>query len=77
MLKLLCQELQIIPENCETILRTLHHKEWNDIEDGLQMQCAKEADLDYIITQNLKDFSTSEINAVNEESFCKIISLGI
>lgn len=41
------------------------------------MQCAKEADLDYIITQNLKDFSTSEINAVNEESFCKIISLGI
>ncbi len=77
LLKLLCQELQIIPENCETILRTLHHKEWNDIEDGLQMQCAKEADLDYIITQNLKDFSTSEINAVNEESFCKIISLGI
>ena len=70
---ILCSELEIIPENSETILKTLRHTEWKDIEDGLQMQCAKEANVDYIVTQNLKDFSTSEIKAVNEEFFCKII----
>ncbi len=73
LLGLLCSELEIIPENSETILKTLRHTEWKDIEDGLQMQCAKEANVDYIVTQNLKDFSTSEIKAVNEEFFCKII----
>ena len=77
LLKLLCEELQIIRENCETILRTLQHKEWNDIEDGLQMQCAEEMNLDYIITQNLKDFATSKVNAINEASFCKMLSMGI
>ena len=77
LLKLLCEELQIIPENCETILRTLQHKEWNDIEDGLQMQCAEEMNLDYIITQNLKDFATSKVNAINEASFWKMLSMGI
>lgn len=73
LLELLCQGLEIIPENCEIILCTLRNKNWNDLEDGLQMQCAKEANVNYIITQNLKDFSTSEIQAINEESFCNLI----
>ena len=73
LLELLCEGLKVIPENSETILCTLRHKEWKDIEDGLQMQCAKEVNVDYIVTQNLKDFLTSEIKAVNEESFLRII----
>lgn len=37
------------------------------------MQCAKKAGLDYIITQNLKDFQRSDVEAVNEEKFCEMI----
>lgn len=74
LLKLLCEGMSIIPENCQTILRALNRKEWQDLEDALQMQCAKEVGVEYIVTQNLKDFQTSEVKAVCEEEFCRIIS---
>lgn len=74
LLKLLCEGMSIIPENCQTILRALNRKEWQDLEDALQMQCAKEVGVEYIVTQNLKDFQTSEVKAVCEEEFYRIIS---
>lgn len=55
------------------ILSVLHREEWRDLEDGLQMQCAKNEEVDYIITQNLKDFRHSEIRALSEKQFCEII----
>lgn len=73
LLCLLCENFHVIPENKETILRVLHCQEWKDLEDGLQMQCAKEEGVNYIVTQNLKDFWTSEIEVVDEEKFCRII----
>lgn len=75
LLQLLCESMNVLPENKETILRALRHKEWQDIEDALQMQCAKEAVVDFIVTQNLKDFSTSEVQAISEEAFCKLIDV--
>lgn len=66
--------MNVIPESRQTLLYALRRKEWQDIEDALQMQCAKEAGVDYIVTQNLKDFRTSEIKAIDEEDFCKLIS---
>lgn len=74
LLCLLCENMQVIPEDGETILEVLHHKEWKDLEDGLQMQSAKNAGLHYIVTQNLKDFQKSEVEAVSEERFCEMIS---
>lgn len=74
LLKFLCEGMSVIPETCQTILRALNRKEWQDLEDALQMQCAKEADVEYIVTQNLKDFQTSEVKAVCEEEFCEMIS---
>lgn len=73
LLQLLCESMRVIPEDQQTILRALNRKDWQDIEDALQMQCAKEAEVEYIVTQNLKDFSTSEINAISEEELCEII----
>lgn len=73
LLKLLCEGMSIIPENCQTILRALNRKEWQDLEDALQMQCAKEVGVEYIVTQNLKDFQISEVKAVCEEEFCMMI----
>lgn len=77
LLCLLCESMQVIPEDRETILEVLKHKEWKDLEDGLQMQCAKKEGLHYIVTQNLKDFQMSEVEAVSEESFCEMMGRDI
>lgn len=74
LLQLLCESMNVIPEDCQTILRALNRGEWQDIEDALQMQCAEEAGVEYIITQNLKDFSTSEVDAISEAEFCRMIN---
>ena len=67
----------MVPEDKDMILEVLGRDEWRDLEDGLQMQCAKEAGADYVVTQNLKDFQKSEIEAVSEEHFCEILKSGV
>lgn len=74
LLQLLCEGMNVIPEGQQTILEALRREQWRDLEDALQMQCAKEANVEYIITQNLKDFRTSEIEALCEEKFCEMIN---
>ena len=46
-------------------------KEFFDLEDGLQMKCAENAVLDYIVTENLKDFRNSKIPAISIEEVLK------
>ena len=77
LLRLLCGGLHVVPEDKDMILEVLGRDEWRDLEDGLQMQCAKEAGADYVVTQNLKDFQKSEIEAVSEEHFCEILKSGV
>lgn len=55
------------------ILEILSSDGYRDLEDGLQMKCAKAAEVDYVVTQNLKDFQKSVIEAVSEERFCEIL----
>ena len=74
LLQLLCEGMNVVPESQQIILRALRRKEWRDLEDALQMQCAKEAGVEYIITQTLKDFRTSEIEAICEEKFCEMLN---
>lgn len=74
LLQLLCEGMSVVPETQQVILRALNREEWRDIEDALQMQCAKEAGVEYIVTQNLKDFQTSDVKAICEEKCCEIIS---
>lgn len=64
LLLLLCEFLHIITENKEMIVTALKHEKWKDLEDGLQMQCAAEKNLDYIVTRNIKDFTDSKIKAI-------------
>ena len=68
-LLLLCRYFHIVPEDSNTISEALENAEWQDLEDGLQMQCAWNEKLDFIITRNIKDFSTSLVPAVLPKEF--------
>ncbi len=46
LLLLLCEHLQIIPEDKNAIRQVLECEKWRDLEDGLQMQCAANEKLD-------------------------------
>ena len=45
-----------------------------DLEDGLQMACAKKYGLDYIITRNVKDFTNSAVQAIEPQEFLQLLN---
>ncbi len=61
----------ILTENRDLFLESLNDPAFFDLEDGLQMKCAENADLDYIVTENLKDFKNSKIPAISIEEALK------
>lgn len=54
----------ILTEGKERFLDALADENFFDLEDGLQMKCAENASLDYIVTENLKDFADSKVKAI-------------
>ena len=40
-----------------------------DLEDGLQIQCATKSGLDYIVTRNIDDFKNSSVPAILPSDF--------
>jgi len=46
---------------------------WSDFEDSVQYSVALSGDMDYIITRNVKDFSSSEVPAMTPEDFCEML----
>jgi len=69
LLMLLCNTMDIISEDKESIKAVLSKEAWNDLEDGLQMQCASDMNLDYIVTRNIKDFKESDVLPILPEQF--------
>ncbi|EKV56949.1 PIN domain-containing protein [Brachyspira hampsonii] len=63
----------IIPIDDKKINLVLIDKDCKDIEDGLQIECAKEYDLDYIVTRNTSDFFNSKIKAIEHNIFITLI----
>ena len=46
------------------LLSGLQNEDFADFEDCLQMECAKAYNAGYIVTRNLADFKTSEVQAI-------------
>ena len=63
-LLLIASTFQIIAENSDDFLAVLNAENFFDLEDALQMRCAENAKLDYIVTENLKDFKTAKVPAL-------------
>ena len=48
--------------------------EWEDFEDSVQYIVGDNLSVDYIVTRNTKDFTSSSIPAVTPEQLIKIIT---
>ena len=74
LLQLLLSRNEIISETPQDIRLFIENKKWSDLEDGLQMQCAANYKLDYIITRNLSDFASSPVPAIAPQDFLQLKS---
>ncbi len=55
------------------ISSALRRKEFSDMEDCLQDECADTCGAEYIITRNIKDFDQSTVKAILPEDFVKMM----
>ena len=65
---------KVEPIDTAKISRALLNKNFKDFEDCLQVECAKAANVDYIITRDKTDFAESEISCVTPNEFCCMFS---
>lgn len=68
-LKAICEIFTVVAASQVDILEAIQDELFLDFEDCLQEKCAKCAEVDYIITCNVKDFEHAEIPAVTPEDF--------
>lgn len=70
----LVNNFTILTESNQIFRQALLIPELADLEDCLQMQCADEAFLDFIVTENINDFKNSQVKAINAQEFLKVIA---
>lgn len=75
LLRFIVSKLNVIPEEKEDFEKVLLIDELDDLEDGLQMQCAKKANLDYILTENISDFADSSVSAILTVDFLHLVNI--
>ena len=69
----LCRSISIVETGHEAIFNALANNDFDDIEDCLQMECAKAVNADYIVTRNTQDYIRSEIPAILPEDLLKTL----
>lgn len=67
----LCRHFSIVTETGGMVKSVIDRRNWDDIEDGLQMQCAIEEGVDYIITRNTDDYTASEVPVLEPQDYCR------
>jgi len=74
MLLELCEFIEVAGIQRNEIINALTNYDFDDIEDRLQVECAKIVNADYIVTRDINDFSASQIPAILPEDFLQKIS---
>lgn len=54
------------------LLSALQNEDFSDFEDCLQMECAKAYNAEYIVTRNLSDYKTSEIQVILPRDYLEL-----
>jgi predicted nucleic acid-binding protein len=73
MLRSLCVFLDIVDLDKSKYIQALENENFKDFEDSLQLECAKAANADYIVTRNTADFSASSIPPISPENFLRLL----
>lgn len=68
-LKFICQIVKIEGIDYIKIYSAIDNKEFSDLEDCLQEECAVAVLADYIVTRNMKDFVNSKVPAILPDMF--------
>lgn len=71
----LCKYVTVLSERQSDFEDIANNPETRDLEDSLQMVCAENYALDYIVTRNTKDFSASKIPAIKPDTFINILKV--
>jgi len=72
-LRKFCRIFTVLGIDSFKLENALENDMFNDFEDCLQDECAKEFMSDYIVTRNIKDFENSSVKAIKPDEFLKII----
>jgi predicted nucleic acid-binding protein len=65
----LCEFIEVAGIQRKQVIDALINEDFDDLEDRLQVECARVINADYIITRNIADFSASPIPAILPEDF--------
>jgi predicted nucleic acid-binding protein len=68
----LCDIVQVVGIDQIKLVEALQNEDFDDIEDGLQVECAFAVNADYIITRDMRDFENSPIPVISPEVFLKL-----
>lgn len=67
----ICCILKVEKIDSIKLLSALQNRNFTDMEDCLQEECAVAVAADYIVTRNIKDFETSRIPAIMPDEFLR------
>ena len=73
LLSRICIIVEVVGIDKIKILNALQNDDFSDVEDCLQMECAKDFSADYIVTRNTSDFAHSSVPAITPDDFLKLI----
>jgi predicted nucleic acid-binding protein len=71
----MCEVFSVVSLSIGCIHNALQNKSFTDFEDCLQMECARDAKANYIVTRNVKHYSNSFIPAILPSDFLKLIEM--
>ena len=68
--------LTVTSASHEEVVDAIQNENFSDFEDCLQEKCALNVGADFIVTNNVKDFSASQIPAVTPAEILEVIFNG-
>jgi len=71
----LCRVFTVVGIDSLKLETALNNDAFDDLEDCLQDECAKEFKADYTITRNMKHFDNSSVKAIEPKDFVKILNI--
>jgi len=71
----LCEFIEVAGVQKKEVIDALTNEDFDDLEDRLQVECAKTVKADFIITRDITDFSASPIPAILPEELLQKITV--